>query len=238
MRRHGAAALAILLPALLGALGADVLRAGTSDVPPSGPGTGRCAGAGVTVDVAETAIEGDTLTARGTWTATGTADGVLLELRVQSNLFHAELQHGAAGRFAYETDSRSCGVRVVRLFAYPSVSEGGREVQCLTRGRSAAKNVEVDCTPSARILRCAWECADDRSQGCAGTCTGEARGGELGLVGLWGVGGDEAAVDGPPNGPWTAVVRCKPGERVTFRVRDGGGKGRFSAVAEKPCGVE
>jgi hypothetical protein len=236
MRRLRLAALAVLLPAVLGVPGASVLRAGTSDAPASGPGTGKCAGAGVTVDVAATAVEGDTLTASGTWTATGTADGVLLELRVQSNLFHSELQHGTAGRFAYETDSRRCGVRVVRLFAYPSVSEGGREIQCLTRGRSAAKPVEVDCTPSARILRCAWDCAGDPSPGCAGTCTGAAQGGEMGLVGFWGVGGDEAAVEGPPNGPWTAVVRCKPGERVTFRVRDGGGKGRVSAAAEAPCG--
>jgi len=228
-----------VLAAWLGAFAYPLLAGENAESPPGRQASGRCAGAEVTFDILDLASQAETLTTGGSWKVGGTADGVLLEVRVNSNRFHAELQRGAAGRYAYETDFRSCGLQVVRVFASPTVREGDREVECLTRGHSVAKKLDVDCTPSAKILRCTWECADDRSAGCAGTCTGAAEGGEPTLVGLWGVNdADYATVAGPAYGPWTAVVRCKPGEKVTFRVRDHAGTGEVSPVAEKPCGAD
>jgi hypothetical protein len=232
----------LALAALLLALGSGwggALRAEDSESPPGRQPSAKCAAAELTFDLADAAAQGATLTAAGRWKVGGTADGLLLELRVNGNRYHGELQHGGAGRYAYATDFGQCGLQVVRVFACPTVREGGREVQCLARGRSVAKNLHVDCTPSARILRCTWECADDPRQGCAGTCTADAAGGEQNLVGLWGVDDKNYEfVAGPPHGPWMAVVRCKPGERVSFRARDQAGLGSVSPVAEKPCGVE
>jgi len=224
------------LATLLAALAAGALRAEDSESPPGRGASGRCAGANVTFDLEKaTAANGD-LSAGGSWKVDGTADGIYLELRVNTNRYHAELQQGSAGRYAYLTDFRRCGLEVVRVFACPTVREGGREVQCLAKGHSVAKKMDVDCSPKARILHCSWDCADDAAQGCAGTCTAEAKGGDKTLVGLWGVNDAEyASVGGPPYGPWTAVVRCKPGERVSFRARDGGGTGSSSAPAEVPC---
>ncbi len=233
MRRLALVAAAILLSALL----PTALRADDSESPPGRGPIGKCADASLTFEVKEATVKGGNLTASGTWKASGNADGVYLEMRVNSNRYHAELQQGTGGTFHYETDFGRCGLQVLRVFACPTVKEGGREVECLPRGRSIPTKLDIDCTFRVRILNCAWDCADDASQGCAGTCTAEASGGTLNLVGLWGVDDkDYATVGGPDFGPWTAVVRCKPGEKVTFRVRDQGGVGTLSQLAEIPCG--
>lgn len=235
MRRLALLALTALLPALT----PGALRADDSESPPGRGPIGKCAEASLTFDIEDATVRGGNLTAGGAWKAQGNADGIYLEVRVNSNRYHAELQKGTAGRYGYATDFERCGLQVLRVFACPTVREGGREVECLTRGRSMAKKLDIDCSLAARIVRCSWDCADDASQGCAGTCTAEAHGGTLNLVGLWGVNDtDYATVGGPPLGPWTAVVRCKPGEKVTFRARDQGGVGALSPPAEKPCGEE
>jgi len=198
-----------------------------------------CAQAGVAVEVTGATSRGDAILGEGTWKALGGADGVTLEVHIHGDRYHVEHQKGAAGSFRFDGDFKRCGTFMFRVYAYPTVREDGREVECLTRSRTVGKKFTRDCAPTAEIVRCAWECADDPKLGCAGTCTGAARGGEQTLVGLWGV--DDAgydAVAGSPYGPWMAVVRCKPGERVSFKVRDHGGAGAFSAVASKPCGTE
>lgn len=237
MKSRGFAAAA--LAGLFALLAAGALRAEDSESPPGRDAKGKCIGASVTFDIDKAVAADGDLSAGGSWKVGGTADGVFLEVRVNSNRYHAELQKGSAGRYAYLTDFHRCGLEVVRVFVSPTVRDGGREIQCLARGRSLYKKIDVDCTPEARILHCSWDCADDPSQGCAGTCTAEARGGDRTMVGMWGVNDAEyASVGGPPYGPWTAVVRCKPGERVTFRARDGGGLGSSSPPAAIPCGAQ
>jgi hypothetical protein len=226
------------LAGLLAALAAASLRAEDSESPPGRGAKGKCIGAGITFDLEKAVAAGGDLTAGGSWKVDGTADGVFLEVRVNSNRYHAEQQQGTAGHYTYQTDFSRCGLEVVRVFASPTVRDGGREIQCLARGHSVFKKIDIDCTPTARILNCSWDCADDPAQGCAGTCTADAKGGDRSLIGLWGVNDtDFESVGGPPFGPWTAVVRCKPGERVTFRARDDGGSGHFSAPAEIACGA-
>lgn len=229
---------AAALAGLLAALAAVPLHAEDSESPPGRSPIGPCVAAGVTFDIDKAAAANGDLTASGSWKVDGPADGIYLELRVNSNRYHAELQKGTAGRYAYQTDFHRCGQEVVRVFACPTVKVGGREIQCLVRGHSTFKKLDVDCTPQARILHCSWDCADDPAEGCAGTCTAEAKGGDRTMIGLWGIDDAEyASVGGPPYGPWTAVVRCKPGERVTFRARDGGGNGSSSPPAAVACGA-
>jgi len=226
----------LLLLALLAAA-APLLAGEDAEKPPGRLASGKCATAGVTLKIEDAASPPGDLRLHGSWKATGGAAGILLEVRVNSSRYHSELQHGAAGSYGYDTDFVGCDLQVIRVFGSPIVREGNREVECLTRGHSEVWKLQVDCSPSAKIVRCDWDCSDP-SADCSGTCTGTAEGGENALVALWGVNGaDYATVEGASFGPWTAAIRCKPGDTVSFRVRDQAGNGTLSPPAKTQCGA-
>jgi hypothetical protein len=201
------------------------------------PVTGGCIHARAEVTVAELVSADDLLRAAGTWTASGGADGVALEYRIDSNRHQADAFSGpgAQGHWHFEepADTVDCGPHALRVWAYPIVNEEGKQRVCLTNGTSAQKTVKISCTPRARIESCRWQCS---AGSCTGSCTGTASHGHPGYVPFWGIG--DVETNGPYGvGPWTHDLTCKTGERVTLRVRDGSGFGLWSQKVERICGT-
>jgi hypothetical protein len=195
--------------------------------------------AAVTIATSSTAVvsppaSGWTIQAGGTWSAAGGADGVLLEYRVDMDRYQSETRTGTAGTWSISQDFNLCGKHTLRVFAMPMVRDGDRLVHCLERGTSAPQPVDLPCEPVARIDSCTWKCSEDE---CAGSCTASAQAGVPDYVAHWGINDSGyAAVEGFSRGPWTREVVCRPGERITFKVRGRNGTGRWSNVAERACG--
>ncbi|HYG62026.1 MAG TPA: hypothetical protein VEL74_05565 [Thermoanaerobaculia bacterium] len=200
----------------------------------------RCAAATASAVVANSSTaeaapldSGWTVQAEGTWAA-GAADGVLLEIRIDMDRYHSETRTGASGAWRVSQDFNLCGKHTLRVFAMPMVQDGDRLVHCLERGTSAPQTFDLPCEPVARIDSCTWQCTEDD---CAGSCTAGARSGVPDYVAHWGLNDSGYhAVEGFSRGPWTHEVVCKPGEKVTFKVRGRNGTGRWSNVAERACG--
>ena len=182
-----------------------------------------------------TMVGEDSIQAKGTWQVAGGAAGVMVETRIDSDRMQSEAQSGTSGSWSITQEvTQGCGRHTVRFFAFPYVQDGTRQVHCLKQVSSAAKQFEISCLPVVEIVDCQWECSGEE---CTGTCTTEARRGKLTYVPHWGVNGESWQAGDPSEGPWTHPVACKPGQRISFKVRDRDGRGRWSEVDEIGCGV-
>lgn len=198
-----------------------------------------CAGVSSTMTLSELTMAGeDSIQARGTWTVAGGAGGaagVMVETRIDSDRMQSEAQSGTSGSWSITQEvTQGCGRHTVRFFAFPYVQDGTRQVHCLKQVSSAAKQFEISCAPVVEIVDCQWECSGEE---CTGTCTAEARRGKLSYLPHWGVNGESWLAGEPSEGPWVHPVACKPGQRISFKVRDRDGRGRWSEVDEIGCGV-
>jgi hypothetical protein len=118
------------------------------------------------------------------------------------------------------------------------VKAGERHLHCLNKVSSKPRVFEVSCAPLVEIADCQWECSGDDSPQCTGTCTASARRGRLGYVPFWGVDGEGwEQGETTSEGPWSHLVACDPGQRISFKVRDRDGRGYWSEVDEIGCGV-
>jgi hypothetical protein len=201
----------------------------------------RCAKATAAVTIATsstaeagTPAAGWTLQAQGTWSAGGGAAGALLEVRIDMDRYQSETHTGAGGEWSLSQDFPFCGKHTLRVYSMPMLREGELLINCLERGASVPLPVELPCEPVAQIDSCTWQCNEDD---CTGSCTASARSGVPDYVAHWGL-NDRGyqAVEGYSRGPWSHDVICKPGEKVTFKVRGRNGTGRWSGVAERACG--
>lgn len=178
--------------------------------------------------------------ATGTWQASGGAAGVFLDYRIDGDRYGAEAQRGAAGEWVYADRFAECGRHTARIYVFPFVTAGGRDVICLGQGRSVPGAFASGCLPVAEILGCAWSCQDGPAAVCSGTCTGQASGDASGYVPFWGHdGGGYRAGERSGNQEtmqWTERIACSRGQRVSFKVRGHAGTGGWSPVAEVPCG--
>lgn len=195
-----------------------------------------CAGVSSTMTLSELAMAGeDSIQGKGSWKAAGGAAGVMLETRIDSDRMQSEAQAGTSGSWSITQEvTQGCGRHTVRFFAFPYVQDGTRQVHCLKQGSSAAKQFEISCLPVVEIVDCQWECSGEE---CTGTCTAEARRGKLTYVPHWGVNGESWLAGEPSEGPWTQPVACKPGQRISFKVRDRDGRGQWSELDEIGCGA-
>lgn len=199
-----------------------------------------CASAGAEVSIREVSVQEGVLKAAGTWTAQG-ASGVLLEYRIDSDRMQTESRAGASGTWEYAEPVEKiprCGRHTLRVFVFPSVTDGPRLSHCLERSQSDPRSFEVSCAPVASLGLCDWECVDEPEPRCAGICSGSARRGSLQKVASWGLNGTnfEEIKERTPEGGWTFQVTCSPGDKVSFKVRDLGGSRETSNVAERLCG--
>jgi hypothetical protein len=223
--------LAILV--ILGGIGGMAVPALADDL---------CSTATAAVTIADLAVGESSIDAKGTWQAGGGAAGILLEYRIDSDRMQIESQSGASGSWEIarmEPNDGRCGRHTLRVYVYPSVQDGARQLHCLARGSSAPRQFEISCAPIAEIVDCQWECTGGDSPQCTGICSASARKGRLGYVPFWGVNGVGWQQGGgePSGGPWTHPVACAVGQRISFKVRDRDGRGLWSEVDEIGCGV-
>jgi len=200
----------------------------------------RCstATAGVTID--DLTVEGDVLTAKGTWQAGGDATGVLLEYRVDGDRLRAETWSGASDSWTVvrmDPQVEDCGQHALRMYVFPSIQDGKHQRVCLSRSLSTMRQFDIACNPIAEIADCQWQCSGGNDGSCTGTCTASVRRGSPGYVPYWGVNGEgwQSSEASSAVGPWSQPVTCKPGQRISFKVRDR--KSRWSNVDEVGCGV-
>lgn len=93
--------------------------------------------------------------------------------------------------------------------------------------------------PTAEIVDCQWHCSPGNDGQCTGTCTASASGGAPGYMPFWGLNGEDwqQGAEASSEGSWNHPVTCKPGQRISFKVRDRDGRGLWSGVDEIGCGV-
>lgn len=220
-----------------------ILVAGMTAIPPSAATEqDLCSTATAAVTVGELAVEESFVDAKGSWQAGGGASGVMLEYRIDQDRFESETWLGAAGAWSVvrmKAKDQRCGRHTLRVYAYPSVQDGGRQLHCLGRATSAARQFEISCAPIAEIVDCQWECSGGQVPHCNGICTATASRGKLSYVPFWGTDGEEwqQGTEATAAGPWNQVVACSPGQRISFKVRDRDGRGLWSNVDEIGCGV-
>lgn len=195
-----------------------------------------CASVSSSVTLSELSIvEEGSIQAKGTWQAAGGALGVMLETRIDSDRMQSEAQAGTSGPWSITQEvTQGCGRHTVRLFAFPYVQDGKRQIHCLKQASSASKQFEISCAPIVEIVDCQWECSGEE---CTGTCAASARRGKLMYVPHWGVNGEGWLAGEPSEGPWTKPVACKAGQRISFKVRDRDGRGQWSEVDQIGCGA-
>lgn len=204
---------------------------GAADLCPTATASATIAG----LTVKEVQVE-----ANGAWQSGGSAAGVILEHRFDSDRLQSEGQAGPSGSWHMIQDlsGYGCGSHTLRVTAVPYVQDGVRQVHCLNRSTYVKQTFEVSCAPIAEIVDCQWECTGGKEPHCTGTCTGAARRGKLSYLPSWGLNGDAwQAAETPAIGPFVQPVSCVPGQRISFKVRDRDGRGLWSNVAELGCGV-
>jgi hypothetical protein len=203
-------------------------------------GADLCPTATASATIADLTLKESQVDARGAWQSGGSAAGVILEYRFDSDRLQSEGQAGPSGTWTMTQDltKYGCGKHTLRVTAVPYVQDGARQVHCLNDSTFVKQTFEVSCAPVAEIVDCQWECTGGDQPQCTGTCTGAARRGKLSYVPSWGVNDDAwQSAATPGEGPFTQAVSCAPGQKISFKVRDRDGRGLWSNVAELGCGV-
>jgi hypothetical protein len=202
-----------------------------------------CATATASATIAGLTVKESLVEAKGGWQSGGSAAGVILEYRFDSDRLQSEGQAGPTGSWhmAQDLSGYGCGNHTLRVTAVPYVQDGVSQVHCLNRSTFVKQTFAVSCAPIVEIVDCQWECSGSTGGGeprCTGTCTGTARRGKLSYLPYWGVNGDAwQPAETPGEGPFIQAVSCAPGERISFKVRDRDGRGNWSEVDELGCGV-
>lgn len=236
MKPLGSVPLRVILAVVLLALGQLPARAQAVLLPPAVDpvcATVSANGAGTKVNSAEGWV-----TAEGTWSVAGGAVGALIDYRIDNDRWFSETRPGAGGAWNLRIRFNDCGLFRLRIYVFPTVEAGGRQVHCLDKVSSSYLDFENFCGPEIKVTGCDWECEEDPEPHCTGTCSGNARGGNPPYAvfrGLNNQGYEMTTTES--QGPWTVPVACAPGEKVSFKVRDQGGIGGFSRPAEILCGA-
>lgn len=210
---------------------------------PAAAGTGDelCKQAKSAVTVDRLTIEDGIVKASGTWQVSGNAVGALVEYRIDADRWASETHMGSKGTWEFSEALKweKCGHYAFRVYAYPGVNLRGNPFHCLDNESSAPWRVDLPCGALAQIQACAWECGEGDGNQCVGSCTGVATSGVPPYAAAWGVNDrDYKTMEGVSPGPWTQVVQCAPGEKISFKVRDRNGRGRLSPPAELACGTQ
>jgi hypothetical protein len=198
-----------------------------------------CGGAKANVTIDQVKVDGDVIKANGTWAVTGAA-GALVEVRIDADRWQSESFKGAKGTWTFDQKMKwqKCGHYSVRVWAYPSVDAKGRLYNCLEKDTSTPWRFDIPCSAKSAISHCDWECGEGDGNLCVGTCVGTAAGGVTPYTAAyWGV--DDANYQetaGASEGPWTGVVQCAPGQKVSFKVREQTGK--LTRPAQLACGAQ
>jgi hypothetical protein len=201
-----------------------------------------CAGAKSTITVDRLAVDNGVIKTDGKWEVSGGASGVLVEVRIEADPWQSESFTATSGtwEFAQAFKWSKCGHFGLRVYAYPAVTVNGHLYNCLERASSAPWRFDVPCGAEAEITHCEWECeGNGGDRKCAGVCSGSATAGTPPYRAFWGLNDrDYKPVEEVSAGPWTGVVHCASGDKVSFKVKDLNGNGRTSPVVQLVCGAE
>lgn len=199
-----------------------------------------CPTATASATLADLKVKGFLVEAKGGWQSGGSAAGVILEYRFDSDRLQTEGQPGPTGSWnmAQDITRYGCANHTLRVTAVPYVMDGVRQVHCLDQSTYVKQTFAISCAPIAEIVDCQWECTGGKEPHCNGTCTGTARLGKLTYMPYWGVNGEGwQPAETAGEGPFVQAVSCVPGQRISFKVRDRDGRGYWSEVDELGCGV-
>jgi hypothetical protein len=215
-----------------------------------------CAGKAGSVAIASVHSEGGMVDIAGTWKASPGTQGLGIEVRIDQDRQKVELHTGEGGAWAVKVPFALCGRHALRIYAFAAVPEGDHTTLCFEGAPSALNHFEVDCSPQAKLDRCVFDCpkpkpvpakkgkaapppAPPAPVECKATCDASGASGVGTLAGLAGLNNANfQMVEGPGGGPWTFTLPCKPGDKVTFIVRDHSGVGATSKPAERECGPQ
>jgi hypothetical protein len=228
----------LVLLTLAAAFHAVPLYAG---LPPPSKMTALCATAKASITIDRHSVEGKLVKTGGRWEVTGSATGALVEVRVEADRWQSDTFQGTSGTWDFEQPLKfaQCGHFGLRVYVYPSVDNGGHPLHCLDNDSSTPWYFDVRCGSTAEITHCDWECGDEAPDLCTGVCIGAAHEGTPPYRAFWGLNDrDYQAIQETSGGPWTQAVRCKLGERISFRVKDLNGIGRNSDAVSVPCGAQ
>jgi hypothetical protein len=200
------------------------------------PAACKTAKAAVTLD--RKAVEKGVIKTAGTWEVSGGATGALVEVRVEADRWTSESFQGTKGTwdFVQAFKWEKCGHYGLRVYVYPSVDVNGHLYHCLDNDSSTPWHFDVACGAVPEILHCDWECGDREAGQCTGVCSGAASQGSPPYKPFWGVNDSNYQEGERSAGPWTGVVHCSKGDKVTFKVRDLNGIGRAAQIAQVDCG--
>lgn len=211
-----------------------------------------CTGKAGSVTVDSVRAEGGMVDIAGGWKASPGTQGLGIEVRIDQDRQALEVHSGESGTWSAKVPFALCGRHVLRVYAFAAVPEEGHTTLCFEGAPSTPHPFDVDCTPQAHLESCAIDCPKPKTEPgkgkkaqpapapapieCKATCTGRGSGGTGTLAGLAGVNGANVQfLEGPGGGPWTFTLACKPGDKVTFLVRDRSGVGASSKTIEKEC---
>jgi len=204
---------------------------------PAATAADLCPTATASAAIAGLTVQESRVDAQGSWQSGGSAPGLILEYRFDSDRLQSEGQAGASGSWTVTQDlsAYGCGKHTLRVTAVPYVQDGVHQIHCLSQSTFVKQTFEVSCAPVAEIVDCQWECDGGT---CTGTCTGAARRGKLSYLPYWGLNGDAWQPGGDPSpGPFIQAVACGKGQKISFKVRDRDGRGFWSNVADLECGM-
>lgn len=190
---------------------------------------------GVTVD--EVLVDGDVVTARGTYSVKN-GEGALIEYRIEGDRYEAEFHPGTSGTWSFDRPHQSCDHHALRVFVYPALRDAhGFSTICLTSGTSERGQYDIPCNPRARIDGCTWSCGEGSAAACKGTCSTSAVAGAAAYIPFYGVEGVWESEPGGGSGTsWSRELSCRRGQEILFRVSDR--YGVWSPVVRARCGGE
>jgi hypothetical protein len=197
-----------------------------------------CAGRAAKVEISSLKVEGTTVKASGLWWASPGTTHLGLEYRADGDRQVMEVRRGPQGSWDVTIPYPLCGKHVLRVYAFAAVDDDrGVQTLCFEGAPSKPQGFEVTCAPLAKLEKCSWKCSKGREPVCTGSCSVSGSGGMGALGALFGVNDAHYQnLAGPADGPWTGSVTCKPGDKVTFLVRDRSGVGTPSEKVEVDCG--
>jgi hypothetical protein len=201
-----------------------------------------CVGMKATITIDRKAVVNGAIKTGGKWTVSGGAVGALIEPRVEADRWQSETFRGTEGTWDFDQAFKwaKCGHYGFRVYVYPSVEVNGHLYHCLDNDSSEAWHFDVPCGPQVEITHCDWECGEGADENrCVGTCVGSVTSGTGPYVPFWGVNNqDYKAGAATEQGPWSEVVHCAAGEKISFKVRDRNGGGKMSQPVFLECGAQ
>jgi len=170
--------------------------------------------------------------ALGHFKVAGPASGVLLEYIADSDRYRSEIRLAKEADLENTFPYKLCGNHAVRVWAYPLVASGDRQLVCLRRGGTAKMDFNAPCGAEVRVSAAHWSCEEGS---CSGDLTVDVGDGTGTYDLMMSIARGQFQKEPPGPGPFHLAVTCKAGERIRLRTRSSL-SGGYTGAAELLCG--